>query len=112
MSLKREEFTCKCKCGFNNLEFIFFKMLKYARELSDTPYIINSGCRCEEHNIFVGSTSENHREGQGADIRARRGPERGKILKGLYSAGFERIGIHSKFIHVDFMNKVESCWLY
>jgi len=60
----------------------------------------------------VGSTSENHPRGKAADIRALNGPTRGKILKGLYGAGFTRIGIRKDFIHCDTMDEVESCWLY
>ncbi|MFH2000720.1 MAG: peptidase M15, partial [Planctomycetota bacterium] len=60
----------------------------------------------------VGSTSKNHTSGKAADIKATDGPTRGKILKGLYRAGFQRIGVAKDFIHADSMDEVESAWFY
>jgi zinc D-Ala-D-Ala carboxypeptidase len=113
MSLERDEFKCK-HCGKLILDSTFFAMACRAREISDTPYIITSGYRCEAHNAAVGSTSKNHPSGKAMDIKATDGPSRGKILKGLYLAGFRRIGISFKggFIHADSMDDVESCWPY
>lgn len=107
-----EEFACKCGCGFKSADALFLAQLERAREIAGVPFYINSGCRCEAHNKAVGSTSRNHVWGKAADIRATNGPMRGKILKGLYQAGFTRIGIHPHYIHVDSMDDVESCWLY
>ena len=108
------EFECKCGCGESKMDIDFLLKLDKARMIADTPFKINSGYRCRKHNLEVGSTSENHTSGHGSDIDAQSGPKRGKILKGLYRAGFTRIGIHpeKKFIHVDDMNKTESCWIY
>jgi len=111
-----KEFTCKCGCGKNNIKEDFLLMLIAAREISDVSYIINSGCRCEAHNKAVGSSSKNHVEGRAVDIKAVDSRTRFKILKGLISAGFTRIGIHERFIHADNMDVVGSppdvCWLY
>jgi len=110
------EFACKCGCGFNEMKPDFLAKLISAREISDVSYIINSGCRCETHNKAVGSSSKNHVEGRAVDIKAVDSQTRFKILKGLISAGFTRIGIHERFIHVDNM-EVEGlppkvCWVY
>jgi hypothetical protein len=105
------EFDCPC-CGKNEMNKMFLQQLDEARHISGVPYVINSGYRCPKHNKEVGSTSNNHTEGMAADIRATSNYERGRILKGLYKAGFTRIGIGETFIHVDSMNKVESCWRY
>lgn len=106
-----DEFACPC-CGRSEMNLDFVMRLDKARMISNTGYKINSGCRCEKHNTEVGSTSENHTSGHGADIKARDNHKRGKILRGLYRAGFNRVGIRKDFIHVDDMDKVESCWLY
>jgi hypothetical protein len=90
----------------------FMEMIEEAREIAGVPFVINSGYRCPEHNKAVGSTSTNHTSGKAADIQATDGPTRGKILKGLYSAGFKRIGIAKDFIHADITDSVESAWLY
>jgi uncharacterized protein YcbK (DUF882 family) len=105
------EFACRC-CGKHPIDSLFLAQLERAREISGVPYVINSGYRCPKHNAEVGSTSANHTSGKAADISAKDGPTRGKILKGLYRAGFTRIGISKDFIHVDSMDEVESAWLY
>lgn len=112
MSLTRDEFTCKCGCGRLVLDSIFFAQMCKGREIAGVPFIITSGYRCPNHNKAVGSTSQNHVSGRAADIKATDGPTRGKILKGLYLAGFRRIGIRKDFIHADSMDEVESAWLY
>lgn len=112
MYFTTEEFACKCGCGFKAVDSLFRAQLEKARDISGCAYVIDSGCRCEKHNKAVGSTSRNHVAGKAADIKAMNGSTRGRILKGLYLAGFRRIGIHENFIHVDSMDDVESCWLY
>ena len=108
---KISEFRCPC-CGKDSIDKLFLERLEIARGIAGVPFIVTSGVRCQRHNKEVGSTSRNHVECHAADISATSGPERGKILKGLYKAGFTRVGIHDTFIHVDDMDLVESCWLY
>jgi uncharacterized protein YcbK (DUF882 family) len=105
------ELRCPC-CGEIIIDDAFLARLRLAREIAGVPFVITSGYRCEKHNEEIGSSSRNHVEGKAADIRATNGPARGKILKGLYKAGFERVGIRKDFIHCDTMEAVESCWLY
>jgi Uncharacterized protein conserved in bacteria len=110
-----DEFRCKCgKCGDPPMDPAFLEMLDTARGISDVSYTIVSGYRCPAHNKAEGSTSTNHVRGMAADIRCVEGPKRGKILKGLYLAGFKRIGISFKggFIHADTNEGPESCWPY
>jgi zinc D-Ala-D-Ala carboxypeptidase len=108
----REEFACKCGCGKNEIDDKFLAQLDIARAYAGVPFIINSGYRCPIHNKEVGSSSQNHIAGKAADIQAADGQIRGKILRGLYLAGFRRIGISKTFIHVDSMESVENAWLY
>jgi uncharacterized protein YcbK (DUF882 family) len=113
MYFKPEEFACKC-CREHPMNADFLAMLEKAREIAGVPFVITSGYRCPKHNAAIGSSTQNHTSGKAADIEAVNGPVRGKILKGLYLAGFRRIGISFKdnFIHADNMNGVESCWPY
>ena len=113
MYFKPEEFACKC-CGKHPIDSVFLAQLERAREIAGVPFVITSGYRCPKHNAEVGSTSKNHTSGKAADIKAASGPERGKILKGLYRAGFTRIGIsfEKNFVHADSMDDIESCWHY
>jgi len=108
---KREEFNCK-HCGKNEMQDDFLEMLDVARGLAGVPFQINSGYRCPEHNAAVGSTSKNHVSGRAADIATPDNFRRGAILRGLYLAGFKRIGIADTFIHADNMHLIESAWFY
>ena len=105
------ELQCPC-CGEVKIDNAFLARLRLAREIAGVPFHISSGYRCEKHNEEVGSTSRNHIEGKAADLVVVDGPTRGRILKGLYKAGFTRVGVHALFIHCDTMDEVESCWLY
>ena len=110
---KIEEFACKC-CGQVHMNQDFLDQLEIARGIRGVTYYIESGYRCPVHNKAVGSTSTNHTKGMAADIRAITGYVRGRVLAGLYGAGFKRIGISFKggFIHADSNDGPESCWLY
>ena len=110
---KMEDFACKC-CGEVHMNQDFLDQLEIARGISGVAYLIQSGYRCPAHNKAVGSTSTNHIKGVAADIRATTGYQRGKILRGLYLAGFKRIGISFRngFVHCDSNNGMESCWDY
>lgn len=105
------EFACAC-CGQSKMNMDFLLRLDKARAIADVPFNINSGYRCPKHNLAIGSTSKNHTSGHAADIDCTNGPKRIRILCGLIKAGFKRIGIRKDFIHVDDMDKVESCWIY
>ncbi len=105
------EFNCPC-CGVHKMDAMFLMQIDRAREYSGVPFNINSGYRCPKHNTEVGSTSQNHPSGKAADIEATDSQTRGKIVKGLYFAGFRRIGIKPSFVHADSMDDVEALWLY
>jgi len=115
-----DEFTCKCGCGRNNMDSDFLWNLDLAADYSESragynvPYVINSGCRCPAHNKAEKSSSRNHVEGKAADIKYQNNTELMWIIIGLVLAGFHRMGINRKykFIHVDSMEKVISCWGY
>lgn len=96
------EFSCKCGCGFNNIEEKFARTLDVARDLAGTSFVITSGCRCEHHNREVGGKQESsHPKGCACDISAFDSVKRFLVLKGLVMAGFTRIGIGREFVHVD-----------
>lgn len=108
------EFACK-HCGEVKMNAYFLDKLDNARDIAGVPFTINSGYRCPAHNKAIGSTSQNHPQGRAADIKAEDRAIRMKILTGLILAGFRRIGVHPKFIHVDSMDYAgspESCWFY
>lgn len=111
----QSEFECKCGCGLNNVCNSLIDDLNTAREIATVPFVITSGSRCETHNKKVGGLrSSSHLKGLAADIKADNSPVRLKILQGLILAGFDRIGIHKTFIHVDVdrTNPSQVLWLY
>ena len=102
------EFNCPC-CGKNKMNQDFLALLRDAREFCRTPFIINSGYRCEKHNKKVGGKEKStHRVGSAADIHCTESRQRAMILCGLLEAGFSRIGIAKTFIHVDMADRLEG----
>lgn len=110
-----EEFKCKCGCGEGEMDESLLSHLDYAREVAGVPFTITSGYRCKEHNAKVGGkATSSHLVGKAVDIKATDSRSRYCILGALYAAGFNRIGIHPDFIHVDndHTKSEEVAWLY
>ena len=98
----REEFECKCGCGFNTVDAELLLILTLIRTHFNKPVIITSGCRCVAHNERVGGGSASqHLLGRAADI----------IVKGVDPedvADYARVlnpeggvGEYSTFTHID-----------
>jgi uncharacterized protein YcbK (DUF882 family) len=69
---KREEFACKCGCGFDDIDEELVDVLDDLREHFGQPVTITSGCRCSKHNKAVGGEPKSkHMEGIAADIKVR-----------------------------------------
>jgi len=109
------ELRCKCGCGKMNMSFEFMDKLIAARLISDTPYILTSACRCDKRNKDEGGKpNSSHLSGLAVDIAVVDSRTRFRVLKGLFTVGFHRIGIGSNFIHVDddTTKDKEVVWLY
>jgi len=99
---KKEEFTCECGCGLNNISDNLLHKLDEARELSGIPYSVNCGTRCPKHNKEVkGELDSAHLFGFAVDISARTSQEKFSIVSALLKVGFTRVGIYATFIHAD-----------
>ena len=113
---KPHEFACKCGCGagLSQMEKALLWRLNYARKLAGIPFVITSALRCELHNRRVGgSKTSSHLYGFAVDIRTKNKFVQQRILKALKAAGFLRIGVAKKFIHVDVdYNKPPANWKY
>lgn len=70
---KKEEFTCKCGCGLNNINLELVEILEKIRShFGGNPIIITSGCRCTKHNLAVqGAKYSRHVDGKASDLYVR-----------------------------------------
>jgi len=81
---------------------MFLVDLDEARDRADVPFVITSGYRTVQHNEKVGGrVGSSHLKGLAADIAYKGNYEKYRILKGLMSVGFRRLGLGKNFIHVD-----------
>ena len=66
---RKDEFTCKCGCGLNNINMNLVQILDEIRAYFNTPVNVSSGCRCKKHNKNVGGDyNSRHLLGKAADI--------------------------------------------
>lgn len=101
LNFDREEFSCKCGCGFDTVDVELIKMVQAARDELG-PIKINSGCRCEAYNKSVGgSSASQHKLGRAADLKplATTVDRLWAFLNDKYpNAG---IGQYTSFVHID-----------
>lgn len=92
--------------NFEKVDMKALEMLEQAREYANIPIKITSSYRTPERCIEIGSKPDSaHTEipCTAFDISACDARERGMIIKALYIAGFDRIGLNliNNHIHVD-----------
>lgn len=100
---KREEFACKCGCGFDSVDVELLKVLTLVRQKFEQPVIINSACRCESHNKKVGGAlNSTHKFGKGADIRVKDvpPPDVYDFLTRTFPMS-KGLGLYDSWVHVD-----------
>lgn len=114
-NFSREEFACKCGCGFDTVDSQLLDVLQEVRISLGIPLKINSACRCDEHNDSVGgSVNSQHLKGRAADIAAVGIPT--EELAMYVAAVFEAegikggIGLYDSFVHVDTRTNGPARW--
>lgn len=108
-----QEMACPC-CNACSMVKTFMDALQKLRDGIDCPIHINSGFRCEKHNLSVnGSKGSSHLIGRAADISCYGSPHRMKIISNAIGI-FNRIGIRRDFIHIDLdtQKDQELIWIY
>jgi uncharacterized protein YcbK (DUF882 family) len=103
----REEFACKCKCGFDTVDYTLLKIVTDVREFFGRPVRVNSACRCEEHNKKIGgSPRSQHKLGKAADIVVD-GVEPSEVARYLDNKYKDKHGVgdYASFTHVDSRDK-------
>ena len=106
-----KEIRCPC-CGHIEYNELHYGRMYALRVMTGRPLIVTSWCRCPKHNKEIGSHTENHIHGAATDILVCGGPFRLRFLDAVLRVGFERIGIHRNFIHLDSTNNPKTIWLY
>jgi len=101
------EFYCRCpnacagKRGANRLLLI---PLNQARDYFDAPLIVTSGNRCPEHNRLEGGADRSEHVWPdgclGCDVECVSSDARCRLLDAARHAGFTRIGVYPKHLHV------------
>jgi uncharacterized protein YcbK (DUF882 family) len=108
---KRSEFACKCGCGFDTVDYELIEVLNDIRTHFKTPVIINSGCRCEDHNRAVGGSSNSqHLYGRAADIVVLDvAPQ--EVYDFVDSKYFGLgLGLYSNWVHIDTRTNGPARW--
>lgn len=111
----REEFECKCGCGFNDIDLAFVKILQNIRNITGKPMRINSGCRCMTHNEEVdGVPHSAHMRGLAADVAVFDSEQRFRLVAAALESGIKRVGLGKTFVHLDIDDGLPTprIWLY
>ena len=67
-NFKVSEFDCKC-CGDNRIDQRVINMAQVIRDAIGVPIRVNSGYRCDTHNLRVGGVKGSyHTKGKAADL--------------------------------------------
>jgi len=96
------------------LDSALVKGLLVAREVANVPFVITSGRRTVAENTAAGGVRDSsHERGLAVDLACTDARARYRILKGLFAAGFHRIGAYDLHVHadVDVSLPAEVVWL-
>jgi len=102
LPFKRNEFSCKCGCGFKAVDAELLRILIDLREKFG-PIVITGPNRCVEHNIQQGGAKKSyHTKGMAADIKGTQ-TELSVIWEYLLKTYPDRYGfiLYKSWIHVD-----------
>jgi zinc D-Ala-D-Ala carboxypeptidase len=96
-----------------NLRPELVRRLDEARELAGVPFRITSGYRSPSANAAVGGVGNSaHGRGLAVDIACAGSRDRFHIVRGLFAAGFRRIGVYDRHVHADLDDSLPNpvCW--
>lgn len=109
------DFVCEC-CDESKVSLSLINKLNAMCNELGYMLTVNSSVRCKTHNYEVGGseTSSHLPLCYALDVEALTSRQRYGIIKAAMNAGFNRIGIGHKFIHLDCDpgKDVDVCWLY
>ena len=115
-NFSRWEFKCPCgkrECGFDTVDGELLTVLEALRlHFVARSVTINSGCRCQGHNVDIGGSKKSqHMYGRAADIVvARIRPvDVQDYLEALYPLKYG-VGRYSTFTHIDTRSGAPARW--
>ena len=101
------ELVCPCGCGSAWISMESLDNLQMLRDLIKEPIILNSACRCVQHNKDVSGvpesrhiSTENH-DSDAYDVRCETALLRAKLLHYAKEAGFTYVRVYRTWIHLD-----------
>lgn len=95
----KSEFACRCGCGTAfTISPELITALEAIRNAVGVPLPIDSGFRCQAHNVAVGGGPE-HPAGKAADIFADDSLKY-RLVDAAYGVKVERIGVGQTFVHI------------
>ena len=108
----RDEFACKCGCGFNTVDSELITVLETIRAQFKKPVVITSGCRCFKHNTKSGgSDNSQHIYGRAADFKIEgvAPAEVARFVDELWPNQYG-LGVYSSWTHIDTRTKGPARW--
>ena len=108
----RDEFACRCGCGFDTVDTELVKFLQASRDHFGKPHTIISGCRCPEYNSrkeVGGKENSQHLYGRAADYVVE-GVSPDLVQDFAEKYGMSGIGFYTTFTHVDSRSDFPARW--
>lgn len=108
------EFTCKCGCGRAAVSPRLVAALEAVRtKLGNRPIRINSGVRCEAHNLVVGgSPNSQHLAGNAADVQIAGLTGDDVYLVARDVPALHGFGVAGLWVHLDVRRSPVARWRY
>jgi len=102
-NFNRNEFACKCGCGFDTVDVSLVYVLQTVRNYFGKPVRVTSGCRCFTHNMKVGGVKNSrHKLGKACDFQIDGiSPYRIHVFLTEYFESEYAFGVYDTFNHVD-----------
>lgn len=99
--------------GFPGIDYGFVNALDELRYRCGFPFRISSGYRSASHPAEAKKDKPGtHHEGIAADILVDNGYQRAIIVQQAQAMGFNGIGVHRDFVHVDMREAPPVLWTY
>lgn len=110
----REEFTCNCGCGTNEIQDEIIDLCDDLRREMGIPLVVVSGYRCPNHPIEARKPNGpgQHSAGVAADLRMTNGIYLREALEFALLWDVPGIGVGRRYIHLDLRDDTPVVWGY